>query len=153
MPEQVILALIGLGGTAIGVLFSFLGTWLQTRLRRWEMAGQVDRTDASTLWSSVMQLVQQATQLVHTLADRTVVLTKEVSELVVQVRTALADLQGDIMQARDMFATLRQLIADLEVAIESQRKATEDIRATKDLFQKLIDRYNTSASSNGEYTP
>jgi len=131
MPQEVVLAIISAASAIIGGFIGFLGTFFQIRTRKWELSGRVSRTDADTLWSTTTQLVQQATQLVQTLADRTVQLTREVSDLVVQVKSSLASLEGDIMQARDMFSTLRQLVDDLRSAIAAQEKAAKDIEHLK----------------------
>lgn len=116
MPDHVLTTLISAGSAIVGAVVASSAAIFQLRQQRWERAGDVDRSDASTLWQTQTELVRQLLSYQTTLVDRLDRLTDRLdnfgNELIAigaQVKQAAAHLSSLAESSRRTEAAIKRL--------------------------------------------
>lgn len=116
MPDHVLTTLISAGSAIVGAVVASSATIFQLRQQRWERAGDVDRSDASTLWQTQTELVRQLLSYQTTLVERLDRLTdrldnfgNELLAIGAQVKQAAAHLSSLAESSRRTEAAIKRL--------------------------------------------
>lgn len=114
LPESLVTSLISSAAAIAGAALGATGTLWQLRHERWRAAGDVERSDAATLWSTQSELVRQLLTSQATLSERLDRLSDRLDRLGQQIV--------------DMAARLTDAVERLDDVIASQRRTEEAVR-------------------------
>jgi cell division protein FtsB len=95
-------------GIIIGAIGT-LGTVYQVRARRWEMKGEVERSDAATLWNTVLEIVNKLTATVFQLLEAVQKLSAEQAELTNTMKDLARKIEQLVDEQRRMRTTVEKL--------------------------------------------